>query len=109
LGIGNHVGNYLDWTFAQNAASYGVKNLQVYVLPSAQPSVLTGARFSAAGQFSFSWGATPATSYSVLRAKSLDQPVWMPIGTVTATAPTASFTDPQATNPAAWYRVRTAP
>jgi len=109
LGIGNHVGNYLDWTFAQNAASYAVKTLQVYVLPATQPNVLTGARFSAPGQFSFSWSATPAISYSVLRAKSLDQPVWMPIGMVTATAPTASFTDLQATNPAAWYRVRTAP
>ena len=109
LGIGNYVGNYLDWMFAQNATNYAVKTLQVYVVPAAQPTVLTAAQWSGAGQFSLSWSATPATSYSVLRAGSLAQPVWLPIGMVTATASTASFTDPQATNPAAWYRVRSSP
>ncbi|MCX6928550.1 MAG: GDSL-type esterase/lipase family protein, partial [Verrucomicrobia bacterium] len=34
LGVGNGIGNYLDWMFAKNATNYTVKTLQVYVLPT---------------------------------------------------------------------------
>jgi hypothetical protein len=43
IGIGSRAGNEnTDWTFAQNAAGYEVKTLQVFVLPpdnSAQPAI----------------------------------------------------------------------
>lgn len=47
LGIGNNPapGSQPDWTFANNAASYAVKTLQVFVLPTSNnnPPVLVGA------------------------------------------------------------------
>ena len=45
LGIGNDPTGNPDWTFAQNAAGYIVKTLQVFVLPTsnANPPVLVGA------------------------------------------------------------------
>ena len=45
LGIGNDPTGNPDWTFAQNAAGYTVKTLQVFVLPTSNnnPPVLVGA------------------------------------------------------------------
>jgi len=45
LGIGSSSGSNPDWTFAQNASFYAVKQLQVFVLPTANthPPVLVGA------------------------------------------------------------------
>jgi len=39
LGIGNNVSGSPDWTFAQNAGSFAVKTLQVFVLPSANTNL----------------------------------------------------------------------
>ncbi len=108
LGIGNRSGNYLDWTFTQNAANYAVKTLQVLVLPALPQIRVMAARFQATGQFSVSWEATPGTSYSILKKQRLDSTAWTKAGVVTAASNSAGFIDSQATNETSFYRI-TAP
>ncbi len=109
LGIGNAtVGANPDWTFAQNAATYTVKSLQVFVLPTptgAKTIQITTSRFTAAGQFSITWESAPGTSYSVLKKLTLGAASWTKAGTVTATGTTTAFIDAQATDSASFYRI----
>ena len=107
LGIGNHLGAYLDWTSSQNAASYAVKTLQVFVLPSDRPpppNVVAGP-VTTPGQLTLSWQARPGTAYSVRKKLKLDSTPWTSLGRVTATTPTASFIDLQATNGTSFYQI----
>jgi lysophospholipase L1-like esterase len=43
VGIGNSVGNYLDWTFSRNATNFTIKTLQVYVLATPTQPTLAAA------------------------------------------------------------------
>ena len=49
LGIGNYSGQNPDWTFAQNAESYQVRKLQVYILPNGSPNAAGSPQPSADG------------------------------------------------------------
>jgi sialate O-acetylesterase len=105
LGIGNATtGANPDWTFAQNAATYAVKTLQVFVLPSFK---VTAVGFPTPGQFSLSWEASPGTSYSVWRKLALEDASWTKVGTVTATNNPATFSDSAAGNVSGFYQIST--
>ena len=105
LGIGNRAGNYLDWIFAQNATSYIVKTLQVFVLPTPPPLSINRAHFTGPSQFSLSWEAQAGATYSVYKKLGLDSPAWTRIGEVTAISNTAAFTDYQSTDATSFYRI----
>ena len=107
VGIGNRAGNYLDWTFAQNATTYAVKTLQVYVLPSPSPLRIDPVVFNGSTPFSLQWQAQPGIGYSVYKTLSLDAPAWTRIGGVLAITNIAGFTDSQQADPAGFYRVGT--
>jgi len=107
LGIGNNQGAYLDWTSSQNAASYAVKTLQVLVLP-AEPVQLAKVMVSPVnmpGRLALSWEARPGSSYSIWKKLILDSTPWTNLGRVTATTPTATFVDLQATNGTSFYQI----
>ena len=82
IGIGNNVGNYLDWTSSQNAAGFAIKTLQVFVLPADRaPAPKIAANLDASrGQLSMQWGARPGTSYSIWKKTRLDSPSWTKCG-----------------------------
>ena len=92
LGIGSKPGNYADWIFSQNAASYIVKTLQVFVLTAPPLLRINHAQF-ASSAFSLTWEAEPGATYSVFKSLTIGSPAWGPIAEVTATSETASFTD----------------
>jgi lysophospholipase L1-like esterase len=104
LGIGNRSGNYLDWIFAQNAGSYTLKTLQVYVMPTPIPSSID-ARFTGPAQFKIQWVAQPGASYSVYKKLSLDGSAWNRIGGAFTISNTAAFTDSESTGSAGYYRI----
>ena len=104
VGIGNcpaSVSTNPDWTFAQNAATYAIKTLQVYVLPSFR---VTAAGTATPGQFSTTWEALAGTTYSIWRKAALDASPWTKVGSVTATSNTATFTD-SGGGATAFYRI----
>ena len=105
LGIGNHAGNYLDWTFAQNSASYGVKTLQVFALPALAPFPVTAGGFQTPDSFSLTWSAIPGTAYSIWWKPRLDTPAWTKVGDATPTTTTGEFIDLHATNAASFYLI----
>ena len=107
IGIGNAPSGNPDWTFAQNAATYHVKTLQVYVLPATQSFKVTAAKVPAPGQFSLTWEAKPDTGYSVWRKLALDSTPWTKVGSVTATNSTATFVDSSAGNAGGFYQIST--
>lgn len=105
LGIGNRSGNYLDWMFAQNAGTYTIKTLQVYVLPIPTPLRLGLPFFTEASQLQFNWEAQPGTMYSVYRKVEINDSAWTCLGTLSATSTTAVFLDTKSTNVSSFYRV----
>jgi lysophospholipase L1-like esterase len=109
LGIGNNQGAYLDWTSSQNAGSYTVKTLQVFVLPAerVQLSKVMVSPVNTPGRLGLSWEARPGSSYSIWKKLNLDSTPWTNLGRVMATAPTATFIDLQATNGTSFYQIST--
>jgi lysophospholipase L1-like esterase len=105
LGVGNRSGNYLDWTFAQNASSYVIKTLQVYVQPTAAPPRILGLHHSAPGEFSILWAAVPGSGYSIYWKTNLDSGPWIKVGDRTALSNSATFIDAHATNGRSFYHI----
>lgn len=105
LGIGNHTGNYLDWTFAHNSASYGVKTLQVFVLPATASFSVAAGGFPTSNAFSLRWPALSGTAYSIWWKPRLDAAAWTKVGATTPTTTTGEFLDTQATNTAGFYQI----
>ena len=97
LGIGNRTGTAdVDWTFAQNAASYTVRNLQVYVMPgAANPPVLDKAMGQAGWTnvvLTFSKplddSATNIANYALTGGLTVQRAVLEPINKLTVTLTT---------------------
>jgi lysophospholipase L1-like esterase len=107
IGIGNRAGNYMDWMFAQNASTYIVKTLQVFVLPAAPPLGINHVYFSGPMQFTLRWDARVGDTYSIFKKVALDSGVWTKIGEVVGVTNTAAFTDFQSIDTACFYRIAT--
>lgn len=105
IGIGNRAGNYLDWIFAQNAATYLLKTLQVFVLPVPASLRINEARFDDNQHFRITWEAKPGATYAIWRKLALDSSLWFKVGTVTVTTTSATFTDPDPAVSAAFYQL----
>lgn len=105
IGIGNRSGNYLDWMFAQNAGTYTIKTLQVYVQSPAVPLSLGQPGFIGPSQFQLNWQAQPGATYSIYKKMMIDAPEWTWLGELSATSNTAIFIDPQSTNASSFYRI----
>jgi hypothetical protein len=105
LGIGNRAGNYLDWMFAQNASTYIVKTLQVFVLPTPPPLSINHADFSVPAQFTLRWNAKVGITYTIYKKPALDAPASTKIGEVVGATNTAAFTDFQSTDSTCFYRI----
>lgn len=105
IGIGNRAGNYLDWIFAQNASTYIVKTLQVFVLPAAPPLTIKRAFFSAPSQFTLLWDAKVGNTYTIFKKLTIDSSDWTKIGEVIGETNTAGFTDFQSSDLTRFYRV----
>jgi len=110
LGIGNNAGAYADWTTSRNAASFVIKTLQVYVLPSSPPALppqLTVNPVVANGLLTIRWETQSETTYSVLAKSALDDTPWTKLFGVTVPTNTAVSIDLPATHPAGFYRIST--
>jgi lysophospholipase L1-like esterase len=105
LGIGNRAGNYLDWMFAQNASTYLVKTLQVFVLPTPPPLTIDHSDFSGPSQFTLRWNAKVGITYAIYKKTALDAPAWTKIGEVVGVTNTAAFTDFQSADSTSFYRI----
>jgi len=73
------------------------------------PQILTALPVQGNGVFQFAFGNTQSASFTVLSATNLSLPLsnWTVVGTASNIAPELfEFTDPQATNPQRFYRVR---
>jgi lysophospholipase L1-like esterase len=105
IGIGNRAGNYLDWMFAQNASTYIVKTLQVFVLPTPPPLSINRTYFSGPSQFTLRWDAKIGNTYSIFKKLALDTPAWTKIGEVVGVTNTAAFTDFQSADSTSFYRI----
>jgi hypothetical protein len=81
-------------------------NLTVQVLPLAPPPVWVGG-FDGSN-FSLSFPGQPGLTYVVEQTTNLAAPVlWQPVTSLFSTGSVLQVTDPQATNAAQFYRVRT--
>jgi lysophospholipase L1-like esterase len=105
LGMGNRSGNYLDWFLAQNADTYLVKTLQVFVLPAAPRLAIERAGLAGSASFSLRWSAQPGVTYSIYKKRAFDASAWVKIGETAAAANTAAFTDLEPVGDASYYRV----
>jgi hypothetical protein len=109
IGIGNNPapGGNPDWTFAANADTYTVKTLQVYVLANSTSFRITGQKFQSPGQFAVTCETQTGSVYSLWRTLALGSGTWTKVSGATAASGSTTLVDPQATNRASFYQVRT--
>jgi hypothetical protein len=107
LGIGNNPSGNPDWTFAQNASTYSIKTLQVYVLSSQASFKILSQSVPALGSFKVTAEAQAGNVYSLWRKLNLGSAAWTKVTEATATSNQVSLTDSQATAAASFYQVRT--
>ena len=112
---GNNSGGAVHYTFAANAAPragsiflYG-NTITILQTNNAFPPFLTGMQRIGTATMQFSFTNNPNGSFTVLASTNVSLPLsnWTVLGTATNLSNGVyQFTDPAATNPASFYRVR---